>query len=288
MRRVSAPRASHAQRHRRPLTKLLDHILDRLPRPRKRHRVRRRAHRRPRRHSAECIPARARKTLCFRSARIAISKSSRPIRSSASTEDKRNLRHARRTRDRRLGAASRRHRSVRAAPEGAKESKSIGPTPGSRKRPDGRVLNWKTLATQRRRQRPVPIFHRVGRRLDASVHRRAARLHLELFEAFSRNKTWPIASPRRPVESRPRDQPRRKPHLHAIIAGPKAASTSPFTVSAAAQPAETCRTHRPRPCNWSRADVASCEIRCHPIPERASNPCCCNVPTCYTLKPVSE
>ena len=99
---------------------------------------------------------------------------------------------------------------------------AIGPQPGSRKRPDGRILNWKTLALKDDGNGLFPFFIEWGAgsmhpSLDAPQG-----CHLELFEAIAPDST--LASLRQRAAQLNLDlkiSSGKTPHLHAIIAGPK-------------------------------------------------------------------
>jgi hypothetical protein len=98
----------------------------------------------------------------------------------------------------------------------------IGPKPGSRKRPDGRVLNWKTLALKDDAGGLFPFFIEWGAgTIHPSVDAPQG-CSLEVFEAITREQDL--------VQTRHRAgqlnldlkiTPGRTPHLHAIVAGPK-------------------------------------------------------------------
>jgi Glyoxalase-like domain len=95
-----------------------------------------------------------------------------------------------------------------------------GPNPGSRKRSDGRVLNWKTLALKDDAGGLLPFFIEWGANsLHPSVDAPQG-CSLTLFEA---------ATPRPDMLQKQVDQLQldlpvtqaRTPHLHAILTGPK-------------------------------------------------------------------
>ena len=99
---------------------------------------------------------------------------------------------------------------------------TIGPAPGSRKRPDGRVLNWKTLALKDDANGLFPFFIEWG---DGSIHPSVDAPQgctLELFEAFARDKD--LLQTRHRAGQLNLDlkiSPGHGVYLHAIIAGPK-------------------------------------------------------------------
>ena len=99
----------------------------------------------------------------------------------------------------------------------------VGPQPGSRKRPDGRVLNWKTLALRDDGNGLFPFFIEWGAGHDASVHRRAARLPPGTFRGGSlRNQTLAYLRHRANLLNLDLEiGPGKTPVLHAVIAGPK-------------------------------------------------------------------
>jgi hypothetical protein len=98
----------------------------------------------------------------------------------------------------------------------------IGPQPGSRKRPDGRVLNWKTLALKDDTNGLFPFFIEWGAgTIHPSVDAPQG-CSLELFEAIAPEKVL--------VDFRHRAgqlnldlkiSPGHGTYLHAIVAGPK-------------------------------------------------------------------
>ncbi len=96
----------------------------------------------------------------------------------------------------------------------------VGPKPGSRKRPDGRVLNWKTLALKDDAGGLLPFFIEWG---ATSLHPSADApqgCSLTLFEAA----TLRPDVLQRQIDQLQLDLPitlAKTPHLHAIITGPK-------------------------------------------------------------------
>jgi hypothetical protein len=98
----------------------------------------------------------------------------------------------------------------------------VGPKPGSRKRPDGRVLNWKTLALKDDGNGLFPFFIEWG---PDSMHPSIDApqgCRLELFEGFAPDPT--LAYLRRRAILLNLDLeigPGKNPVLHAIVAGPK-------------------------------------------------------------------
>ncbi|HEY1925012.1 MAG TPA: VOC family protein [Candidatus Acidoferrum sp.] len=99
---------------------------------------------------------------------------------------------------------------------------AIGPKPGSRKRPDGRVLNWKTLALKDSAEGLLPFFIEWG---AGSIHPSVDApqgCSLELFEAATTAQQFIELQSR--ADQLQLDLPitkARTAHLHAIIAGPK-------------------------------------------------------------------
>ena len=76
----------------------------------------------------------------------------------------------------------------------------VGPQPGSRKRPDGRVLNWKTLGLRDDADGLFPFFIEWGAGPDASVHRRAARLPPRTFRGVRSGSDSGLSpAPREPL-----------------------------------------------------------------------------------------
>jgi catechol 2,3-dioxygenase-like lactoylglutathione lyase family enzyme len=97
----------------------------------------------------------------------------------------------------------------------------VGPKPGSRKRPDGRVLNWKTLALKDDAGGLLPFFIEWG---AGSIHPSVDAppgCQLVLFEAATPDTLGlgrTAASLRLDLSI---VKTPTTPHLHAIIAGPK-------------------------------------------------------------------
>jgi hypothetical protein len=98
----------------------------------------------------------------------------------------------------------------------------VGPKPGSRKRPDGRVLNWKTLALKDDAGGLFPFFIEWGAgTIHPSVDAPQG-CSLELFEAIAPEQN--LAQLRHRAGQLNLDlkiTSGHTPHLHAIIAGPK-------------------------------------------------------------------
>jgi hypothetical protein len=98
----------------------------------------------------------------------------------------------------------------------------VGPKPGSRKRPDGRVLHWKTLALKDDANGLFPFFIEWG---AGSMHPSIDAPQgctLDLFEAFTREND--LAQTRQLAGQLNLDlkiSPSHGVNLHAIIAGPK-------------------------------------------------------------------
>jgi Glyoxalase-like domain len=96
----------------------------------------------------------------------------------------------------------------------------VGPRPGSRKRPDGRVLNWKTLGLQDDAGGLLPFFIEWG---AGSIHPSVDApqgCQLVLFEAATPNQ----AALAKAAAQLNLDLPisgAERPHLHAVIAGPQ-------------------------------------------------------------------
>jgi len=98
----------------------------------------------------------------------------------------------------------------------------IGPKPGSRKRPDGRVLNWKTLALTDDAGGLFPFFIEWGAgTLHPSVDGPQG-CSLELFEAVAWEQDLAHLRDRAgELNLDLKFTAGHTPHLHAIIAGPK-------------------------------------------------------------------
>jgi catechol 2,3-dioxygenase-like lactoylglutathione lyase family enzyme len=98
----------------------------------------------------------------------------------------------------------------------------VGPQPGSRKRPDGRVLNWKTLALEDDAGGLFPFFIEWG---AGSIHPSVDSPQgctLQLFEAVApKSKLVEVGRRASQLNLDLNITPGRTPHLHAIIAGPK-------------------------------------------------------------------
>jgi catechol 2,3-dioxygenase-like lactoylglutathione lyase family enzyme len=95
----------------------------------------------------------------------------------------------------------------------------VGPWPGSRARPDGKVLNWKTLSLTDDRQGSLPFFIEwsagsVHPSVDAPAGCRLERFAVAGPDPMELSKTLQRLGIQVPVE---RDA---KPHLHAVIGGP--------------------------------------------------------------------
>jgi hypothetical protein len=99
---------------------------------------------------------------------------------------------------------------------------AVGPKPGSRKRPDGRVLNWKTLALKDDAGGLFPFFIEWGAN---SIHPSVDAPQgctLELFEAIAADRAAAGLMERADkLDLHLRIITGKTPHLHAIIAGPK-------------------------------------------------------------------
>jgi|SRR5579872_156687 len=97
-----------------------------------------------------------------------------------------------------------------------------GPQPGSRKRPDGRILNWKTLALKDDAKGLFPFFIEWG---AGSIHPSVDSpqgCSLELFEAFAREKELVQLHHRAgQLNLDLKITPSRGIYLHAVVAGPK-------------------------------------------------------------------
>ena len=98
----------------------------------------------------------------------------------------------------------------------------IGPKPGSRKRPDGRVLNWKTLALKDDAGGLFPFFIEWG---AGTVHPSVDAWQgctLQLFEAIAPEQNLTQLRHRAgQLNLDLKIPPGRTTHLHAIVAGPK-------------------------------------------------------------------
>ena len=98
----------------------------------------------------------------------------------------------------------------------------VGPKPGSRKRPDGRVLNWKTLALKDDGDGLFPFFIEWG---PGTIHPSIDAPQgctLELFEAIATEQTLvPLRHRAGQLNLDLKLNSGRTPHLHAIVAGPK-------------------------------------------------------------------
>jgi hypothetical protein len=97
----------------------------------------------------------------------------------------------------------------------------IGPKPGLRKRPDGRVLHWKTLALKDDAGGLFPFFIEWG---AGSMHPSIDAPQgctLELFEAIARNQDLFKLQDRAAELNLDLKFSPGNPHLHAIVAGPK-------------------------------------------------------------------
>jgi hypothetical protein len=99
---------------------------------------------------------------------------------------------------------------------------AIGPKPGSRKRPDGRVLNWKKLALKDDDAGLFPFFIEWG---PGTIHPSVDAPQgctLKLFEASAPEQN--LTQLRHLADQLSLDlkiTPGRTTHLHAIVAGPK-------------------------------------------------------------------
>jgi hypothetical protein len=98
----------------------------------------------------------------------------------------------------------------------------VGPKPGSRKRPDGHVLNWKTLALKDDADGLFPFFIEWGAgTIHPSVDAPQG-CSLELFEAITKEQDLlPLRLRAGQLNLDLKLSPGRTPHLHAIVAGPK-------------------------------------------------------------------
>lgn len=99
---------------------------------------------------------------------------------------------------------------------------TIGPTTGSRKRPDGRLLTWKTLALTDDFGGLLPFFIEWG---IGSIHPSIDSppgCKLELFEAVVPDSTsQTLASRAARLNLDLRIAASETPHLHAVVAGPR-------------------------------------------------------------------
>jgi hypothetical protein len=97
-----------------------------------------------------------------------------------------------------------------------------GPKPGSRKRPDGRVLNWKTLTLKDDAGGMCPFFIEwAAGSMHPSIDAPQG-CSLELFEAVAREQDLDQFRHRSDqLNLDLKITSGRTPHLHAIIAGPK-------------------------------------------------------------------
>jgi hypothetical protein len=98
----------------------------------------------------------------------------------------------------------------------------VGPEPGSRKRPDGRVLNWKTLALKDDGSGLFPFFIEWGAgSLHPSVDAPQG-CRLERFEGFAPDASLAYLRRRANLLNLNLEiGPGKNPVLHAIVAGPK-------------------------------------------------------------------
>jgi hypothetical protein len=97
-----------------------------------------------------------------------------------------------------------------------------GPKPGSRKRPDGRVLNWKTLALKDDAGGLFPFFIEWGAGTIHPSIDAPQGCSLELFEAIARHQDLIKLQDRATELSLDlKITTSATPHLHAIVAGPK-------------------------------------------------------------------
>jgi hypothetical protein len=98
----------------------------------------------------------------------------------------------------------------------------IGPKPGSRKRPDGHVLNWKTLALKDDAGGLFPFFIEWGAGTTHPSVDAPPGCSLELFEAIARSPDLVKLQGRAAqLNLDLKISPGRTPHLHATVAGPK-------------------------------------------------------------------
>jgi Glyoxalase-like domain len=98
----------------------------------------------------------------------------------------------------------------------------IGPKPGSRRRPDGRVLNWKTLALKDDAGGLFPFFIEWGAgTIHPSVDAPEG-CSLELFEAITKEQDLlPLRRRAGQLNLDLKFSAGHTAHLHAIVAGPK-------------------------------------------------------------------
>jgi hypothetical protein len=97
----------------------------------------------------------------------------------------------------------------------------VGPKPGSRKRPDGRVLNWKTLGLKDDAGGLLPFFIEWG---PTSIHPSVDSpqgCHLALFEAATPDTRELLKRADQLRLDLPIVKAPNTPHLHAVIVGPR-------------------------------------------------------------------